>query len=185
MGFLAISFEIFRTSRFVYLYCKTINWTELIIIIIIKTIIIQLPTKQTILVALLLGYNSNSSWNPFLLWSLRPINRYLLVWLFCCLPQVVLAFHAGRLGASSSFMGKGVTYYSSLCLAHLTHEMAVIDPTQVSHCLSYYSLSEDYWDTLLSSCPPSPPPPNQCWCVRCGELTAITNIGRKRRRVRS
>ena len=159
MGFLAISFEIFRTSCFVYLYCKTINWTELIIIIIIKTIIIQLPTKQTILVALLLGYNSNSSWNPFLLWSLRPINRYLLVWLFCCLPQVVLAFHAGRLGASSSFMGKGVTYYSSLCLAHLTHEMAVIDPTQVSHCLSYYSLSEDYWDTLLSSCPPSPPPP--------------------------
>ena len=109
-----------------------------------------------------------------LLWSLRPINQYLLVWLFCCLRQVVLAFHAGRLGASSSFMGKGVTYYSSLCLAHLTHEMAVIDPTQVSHCLSYYSLSQNCWDTLLSSCPP----PNQCWCVRCGELTAITNIGR-------
>ena len=96
-----------------------------------------------------------------LLWSLRPINQYLLVWLFCCLPQVVLAFHAGRLGASSSFMGKGVTYYSSLCLAHLTHEMALTDPTQVSHCLSYYSLSQDYWDTLLSSCPPSPPPPPQ------------------------
>ena len=46
---------------------------------------------------------------------------------------MVLAFHAGRLGASLSFMGKGVTYYSSLCLAHLTHEMAVIDPTQVIH----------------------------------------------------
>lgn len=45
--------------------------------------------------------------------------------------QVVLAFHAGRLGASLSFMGKGVTYYSSLCLTHLTHEMTVIDPTQV------------------------------------------------------
>jgi len=53
----------------------------------------------------------------------------------CFRPQVVLAFHAGRLGASLSFMGKGVTYYSSLCLAHLTHEMAVIDPTQVFHCL--------------------------------------------------
>ena len=49
-------------------------------------------------------------------------------------------------------MGKGVTYYSSLCLAHLTHEMALIDPTQVSHCLSYYS---HCWDTLLSSCPPN------------------------------
>ena len=106
-----------------------------------------------------------------LLWSLRPINQYLLVWLFCCLPQVVLAFHAGRLGASSSFMGKGVTYYSSLCLAHLTHEMALIDPTQVSHCLSYYSLSQDYWDTLLSSCPPSPTPQPmlvcKMWWVNC------------------
>lgn len=46
---------------------------------------------------------------------------------------MVLAFHAGRLGASLSFMGKGVTYYSSLCLVHLTHEMSAIDPGQVIH----------------------------------------------------
>ena len=77
----------------------------------------------------------------------------------CYLPQVVLAFHAGRLGASLSFMGKGVTYYSSLCLAHLTHEMAVIDPTEVinySGCASVleclYLLKTFYLSSSPISC---------------------------------
>ena len=52
---------------------------------------------------------------------------------------MVLAFHAGRLGASLSFMGKGVTYYSSLCLVQLTHEMSAIDPGQV---IIHHSLKE-------------------------------------------
>ncbi|KAK3729624.1 hypothetical protein QZH41_017664 [Actinostola sp. cb2023] len=50
------------------------------------------------------------------------------------LVQVVSAFHAGRLGSSTSFMGKGVTYHASLCLVHLVQEMNIIDPTKVWVC---------------------------------------------------
>ncbi|XP_048576455.1 rotatin-like isoform X2 [Nematostella vectensis] len=46
------------------------------------------------------------------------------------LIQVVTAFHAGRLGSRSSFMGKGVTIHACLCLTHLAREMQILDPDE-------------------------------------------------------
>ncbi|CAH3027837.1 unnamed protein product, partial [Porites evermanni] len=91
----------------------------------------DLPVLETSLVCLV-HVTAQPHWSSYSKYSQ---GMSLCLQLMSSLIQAT--FHAGRLGASSSFMGKGVTYYSSLCLAHLTHEMAVIDPTQrwVSHWL--------------------------------------------------
>ncbi|KAJ7384926.1 hypothetical protein OS493_018613 [Desmophyllum pertusum] len=93
----------------------------------------DLPVLETSLVCLA-HVTAQPHWSAYCKFS-QGMN--LCIQLMTSLVQVVLAFHAGRLGASLSFMGKGVTYYSSLCLVHLTHEMSVIDPAQawVSHWL--------------------------------------------------
>ncbi|XP_052063673.1 rotatin-like [Mytilus californianus] len=43
-----------------------------------------------------------------------------------CLLEVVSAFHIGRGGTSMSYMGKGVTKAATLCLRHLSYEMATL-----------------------------------------------------------
>jgi len=45
--------------------------------------------------------------------------------------QVVSAFHIGRGGTSMSYMGKGVTKAATLCLRHLSYEMATLSEDKV------------------------------------------------------
>ncbi|XP_068721388.1 rotatin-like isoform X1 [Montipora capricornis] len=93
----------------------------------------DIPVLETSLVCLA-HISAQPHWSLYCKFSQ---GMSLCVQLMTSLVQIVLAFHAGRFGASLSFMGKGVTYYAGLCLCHLTQEMAAIDSTQawVSHWL--------------------------------------------------
>lgn len=45
--------------------------------------------------------------------------------------QVITSFYVERGGNAMSFMGKGVTKSTILCLLHLSHEMMAEDPSSV------------------------------------------------------
>ena len=53
----------------------------------------------------------------------------------CCIDQVVWSFHIGRGGTSRSYMGKGVTKSTALCLRHLAHEMINNSEDQVGQLI--------------------------------------------------
>ena len=52
-----------------------------------------------------------------------------------CFSKVLTAFNAGRLGAMTSFMGRGVTLSVSLCLSHIVHETSSVLKIKVQYVL--------------------------------------------------
>ena len=52
-----------------------------------------------------------------------------------CFSKVLTAFNAGRLGAMTSFMGRGVTLSVSLCLSHIVHEISLVLKIKVQYVL--------------------------------------------------
>ena len=85
---------------------------------------------------------------------LLPVSWFTPVLLLFFSLKVVSAFHVGRGGTAMSYMGKGVTKNATLCLQHLTNEMAsraldqvrILDETEVKgqikvswkHLISFY-----------------------------------------------
>ena len=68
----------------------------------------------------------------FIIQLISACNVSILLWIEFL--QVVSAFHVGRGGTAMSYMGKGVTKSATLCLLHLTREVAAraVDKVQFS-----------------------------------------------------
>lgn len=77
-----------------------------------------------------LGFNSDKSVESDIFILIYPSSKATMK-LFTLVLQVITSFYVERGGNAMSFMGKGVTKSTILCLLHLSHEMMSQDQSSV------------------------------------------------------